>query len=394
MAGIDTVQGAHAAQNLLPETEQVKAARGTYQGETVMIDPDLCSQLEDLVEEIGMAVAYRGDRRLIEKRKVRHGSSELDEADNARLARYRRALPDLPGAEALQLLFENVRSLDQAASGDERGSDGGTGLRDRIMAELEAYDADVTNQFVALELAIQHLADKDVSPPLNDALREVQARFAEGDLRRDVRAGFAAALPALEASPSLGVEPGIIRSTYRMMLADARNMAELFGLLRGFDLKARFTDVVATFTKAAARDLASTGPSTDRGYLRALLAELNRLAKAKSVVLMAADLMKLTNRHLPKGEKPSGNETDVAGNVLRFACNAAPAPEDAQELLAPYRHTPLSAQLVFANGLRELHGDLPADVAPSPQAHLMQNEAIMEMLETLVEAEENEYQSS
>jgi len=393
MVGIDTVHGAQAAHNLMPETAPVKAAQGTYQGETVMIDPDLCSQLEDLVEEIGMAVAYRGDRRLMERRKVRQGS-DLDEADTARLAKYRRVLPDLPGVEALQRLFENVRALDQAAPDDEQANDDTAGLRDRIVAELEAYDADVTNQFVALELAIQHLAEKDASSRLNDALRGVQARFAEGELRRDVRAGFAAALPALEASPTLGVQPGVIRSTYRMMLADARNMADLFGLLRGFDLAGRFSDVVATFTKAASRDLASTGPSTDRGYLRALLAELNRLSKAKTVVLMASDLMKLTNRHLPKGQKPSGNELDVAGNVLRFACNAVPGPEDAQGLLSAYRHTPLSAQLVFANGLRELHGDLPVDVAPSPEAHLMQNEAILEMLEALVEAEENEFQAS
>src|SRR5690606_10620034 len=124
-------------------------------------------------------------------------------------------------------------------------------------------------------------------------------------------------------------------------------------------------------------DLASTGPSTDRYFIRSLIVELNRLSKAKSIVLMSADLMQTTNRHLHQGETPTADAEDLAGNILAFACTANPEPQDAHDLLGAYGKTSLRAQLVFAHGLRELHMRLPVDVAPSAAAHLRQETAIL-----------------
>ena len=142
-----------------------------------------------------------------------------------------------------------------------------------------------------------------MDPRLKQALQDARAGFDEAARKREVRAGFAAAVPAARDAAAIGVDPASVRTTYRSMVAEAANMAQLFQLLRRFDLKRKFRKVIAIFTKAAARDLASTGPSTDRGYIRALIAELDRLRKAKSVVFMSADLMDLTNRHLDQEQQ-------------------------------------------------------------------------------------------
>lgn len=378
----------------------VEETRGNYRGETVTLDLDINSQLEDLVEEIGMAIAYRGDRRLLERRKLRYtndvdagyaGELDLPDIVVARLAKYKQDLPQLPDMLTLQRLFERLLALEPASG--KGGSDGNSAtLRDGIVTELAAYDPDVTHQYAALDLALVYLEGSGADQSLYGALRDVQAGFEEGSRQRDVRAGLAAALPASQGAAAIGADPGVIRSTYRMMIAGVTNVAGLFQLLRKFDLTRSFNEVVAIFTRAAARDLSSTGPSTDRDYIRALMVELGRLRKAKSVVLMAAELMRTTRRHLNDGEKVDGNELDVAGDILTFAGKATPGLDDARALMNPYRNTSLAAQLVFANGLRDLHGELPVDVCLSSHAHLMQNAAILHMLDRLVEAEDRAFQ--
>jgi len=89
-----------AAKALLPSLDDVKTVRGTYMDEAVALETDPGTQMVDLAEEIGMAVAYRGDRRLLEGRRLRTISS-LHERILERIARYRRDLPHLPGAASI-----------------------------------------------------------------------------------------------------------------------------------------------------------------------------------------------------------------------------------------------------------------------------------------------------
>lgn len=387
---IETLRDIQTAGNRLASAEAAEELRGSYRGERIVSDPDLSSQLEDLVEEIGMAIAYRGNPRSPERRRFRH---RREEVDNAPIEAYRHSLPDLPETNALMRLIDGLRSLETLVEDTPFGEDAYS-MHDAITMELEAYDPDVTHQYAGLKLALMHLDQGGVSEQFRSILQNVEIFFEDGSLGRNVRAGYAASLPAAKAAIAFGADSATIRNTYRLMIAEARNAAELFKLLRQFDLSRSFKRVVATFSKAAARDLASTGPSTDRNYIRSLIIELHRLSKANSVVLMAADLMRTTNRHLVDGDKPAGDELDVAANVLTFACLYTPVFQDARALMQTYDKSPLAAQLVFANGLRELHGELPLGIAPTPQAHLYQRTVILQLLSSLVEDEENAFQNS
>jgi len=377
-----------AAKALLPGLDDVKTVRGTYMDEAVALDTDPGTQLVDLAEEIGMAVAYRGDRRLLEGRQLRTISS-LHERILERIAKYRRDLPHLPGVAANQRLLERLVALEPRLSGDHQ--DGASELLRDVQAELQAYDPDVTHQYVALKLVLQHLEGRQIDLRLRKALQDVRAGFDEAARKRDVRAGFAAAIPASKAA-AIGGDPASVRAAYRLLVADAANIAQIFHLLRRFDLRRKFRKVIALFIRAAARDLASTGPSTDRGYIRALMAELDRLRKAKSVVLMSAELMDQTNRHLDEAQRVEDGEMDLAEDMLSFACKERPGYADARELMRLHEASPVTAKLVFANGLRDLHSELPAAVSPSSKAYLAQRAAILRMLEMLVEEEEEELQ--
>jgi len=388
---MNRIEFPHAARNSLVDPDTVKPARGKYMGEAVELNLDPGFQLEDLVEEIGMAIAYRGSRQQLDGRRLR-SARNLDERTIERIGKYRLDLPQLPGAAAIQRLLERLHALEPASDADDDEGKASE-LRQNVQAELEAYDRDVTHQYAALELVLEHLEGQQIDPRLLKALLDVRASFDEATRRRDVRAGFAAALPASE-SAAIGADPSEVRATYRRMIAEVGNMAKLFQLLREFDLGRKFTKVISIFTSAAARDLASTGPSTDRSYIRALMVELDKLRKAKGVVLMAADLMRLTNRHLEDGEQVEGSEMELAGDVLAFACKERPGYADARELLRLHEASPMTVKIVFANGLRDLHGELPAAVCPSLRAYLAQREAILRMLEVLVESEEAEFQAT
>lgn len=370
--------------------EQATPGYGVYMDEQVVLELDPASQIEDLAEEIGMAITYRGDRRVLENRKLR-SLGNLHERIIKQISGYRRALPEIPGPAAIQRLLERIVALETGLEPEGGDADAANALRDAILQELEAFDLDPTHQFVALKLILQQLEGHPVDRRLRSALTDVLAVFDETARKRDVRAGFAAALPASRHGEAIGGTPAEVRAVYRKMVAKAYNMAELFQLLCQFNLKRRFARVLGVFARAAARDLASTGPSTDRDYIRALISELDRLRKARSIIQMSAELLELTNRHLDPEAQIEGKELDLSADILAFACKERPGYSDARELMRLHEASPMSVRVLFANGLRELHGELPITVYPSSKAYLAQRTAILRMLEIVVEEEEFDF---
>lgn len=373
---------------LRPAFEPATPSQGVWQGEAVEFVPDAEGQIEDLAEEIGMAVAYRGDRRLLERRRLQV-SGGIDEAVIERIARYRRDLPQLPGPAALQRLMDRIRALEHFA--DRNGEeDAEASLEDRLSGALLEYDSDVTHQYAALKMILDHFGNA-VSPRLYRILQALREGYETAGRAAQVRAGFASAVPASEGADIVGADPADIRTVYRQMIVSAETGAELFRLLRRFDLSRKLEAVIAIFSKAAARDLASTKPSTDRAHIRALLMELTRLRKLKSVLILAEELVRNTARHLSPEDAVEADPVEITGDVLSFANMSNPGLEDARNLLHPYRQAPLGAQLVFANGLRDLHAELPEGIVRSPDILLRQKAALLSMLDGLVAAEEQAF---
>ncbi|WAJ30493.1 HrpJ domain-containing protein [Antarcticirhabdus aurantiaca] len=361
--------------------------RGDYRGETVTVSSE-ASKLQDAAEEIGMSVAHRADKRSLDRRDVRQGQG-ASLAALARIADYYDKLPDMPREVELQALVEQLEAhLERLGQG---GGGGGGVSKEDILATLQRFDPDVTHQFAALDIAREFFAAAGAGNDFQMLLDEAHAEYGKGDLGRDVRAGLAASQTASRAAMTLETDPAAVRETYRSLLRETKNMGALFEAMRGFDVMKSFGEIVDTFMEAAGRDLASTGPSTDSAFLHALLTELGKLKKMQSVVDMAGQLITLSDRQLQRGEAPTGKAADVAGALLNFASSSAPGAVEAQAMLSRYEGCSVATQLVFANGLRGVHAELPDEIMPSPQARLQQNAAILTLLDELVAAEEREY---
>ena len=169
------------------------------------------------------------------------------------------------------------------------------------------------------------------------------------------------------------------------------NFGQLFDALSKFDPLKTLPQAIETFTTAAGRDLGSTGPSTDPLFLHGLLTELGKLKKLQTTLDSTKQLITLTERGLPPSERTRADAVDQASRILNFASRPTAGQADAQRLLGSFERSSAGTQVVFVNGLRALHGEIPDAVMPSPQARLQQNSAIMSLLDKLVADEEKAY---
>lgn len=386
---IETLRQNVAALNVTSPTgaEIAREVRGTYRGEQVAMSSE-SSKLQDAAEELGMSVAHRADKRSLDRREVRQGAGASLEA-LARIADYYDKLPDMPREDQLRSLVEQLENFERLMN---EGGSGGDVTAEDILKALQQFDGDVTHQFAGLDIAREFFATTGASDEFMMLLDEAHAEFSKGDLGREVRAGLASAKQAAQAPVTLETDPAAVREAYRSLLRETRNMGQLFQAFQRFDMMKNFDEVVSLFMSVAGQDLASTGPSTDSTYLHSLLTELSKLKLMQSAVSMAFDLVKTTDRQLAPGEQPQGTAADVAERMLQFASNPAAGPMDARALLERYLKCSLARQLAFANGLRGMHGELPDEVMPHPQARLQQRAALLAMLDELVEDEEAEYE--
>jgi type III secretion system YopN/LcrE/InvE/MxiC family regulator len=338
-----------------------------------------------------MEVAHHADKDTLEKRDVRQGQGATLDA-LARIADYYDKLPDMPREDQLQTLVEMLEGFEKIMDGAAGGGGGGDVTAEDVLKALQEFDPDVTHQFAALDIAREFFATTGANENFLMLLEQAHGEFAKGDLGRDVRAGMAAAKEAAQAQVTLETDPSAVREAYRAMLRGTQSMGQLFSTFRRFNMTRKFAEVVSAFMNVAGEDLASTGPSTDPAYLHSLITELSKLKKMQSAIELASELTRQTDRLLERGEKPEGDEADVAEKMLAFASNPAAGPGDARGMLSRYAGCSLATQLSFANGLRTMHAELPDDVMPSPQARLQQSTAILGMLDQLVEEEEAEYE--
>lgn len=372
-------------------SEVMEEARGSYRGEGVTLASDE-AKLADAAEEIGMSVAHRADKKALGQRTVRQGQAAYPEA-LARLREYLEELPDMPREAELVDLIEQLQSFQEmlAGSGKSGGKGGGSGVsKEDVLAALHAFDADVTHQFAGLEIARAQFEANGADPAFLALLDEARGAFETSAVARDVRAGFAAAGIASRAAETLETDPAAVRDVYRAMLRDTMHMGQLFDALGRFALLTKFEAAVETFMAAAGRDLGSTGPSTDPLFLHGLLTELGKLKKMQSALDGMADLVRLTERGLPAGQR-GADTVALTSRMLNFAALAGAGPSDARRLLGSFGDQALGVQLAFGNGLRGLHGELPDDVMPSLPARLQQVTAIMGLLDEIVEAEERAF---
>ncbi len=357
-------------------------ALGRYGGEEVRVASE-SEKLANASEEIGMSQAHRADKKTLQQREIRQGRAANVEA-LARISEYIDRLPDMPDDAKLKSLVEELASYFERS-----GEGGGPPTKGDVLAALQRFDPDPTHQFAALEIVAEYFAGVDAS--LEAALDDAKLEFEREDLAREVRAGFAVAKLAHEASQTLETDPAVVRDTYRRMLREQKNMGQLFDDLCGFDVLKSFEEIVGLFLEAAGRDLGSAGPSTDVRFLELVLVELGKLKRVNTVFRLSGQQIEKANRLIPAQERLPLTPEGLTSRLLHFCTKSAPSTADAMGVLEGYGNAPVDVLLHLGNAVKTLYDQVPDDVLPRPAARDMQNGALLGWLTTLAEREDAEF---
>lgn len=394
--------------------EIVAERTGNYRGENVRNSREN-SKISQAAPGTTSSNAVKADPRTLQQRVVRQGQATNLHA-TARIADFYNKLPNMPDAAQLQALVATMQTFDsvlqdiasrmQPPVGDrpsvkdddqhdaQPGRSGDKPTREDVFAALQSFDADSTHQFAALDIARDHFSASGASKEFMALLDDAATEFDKTDVARDVRAGFAVAKLAKDAAETLETSPAIVRDSYRTLLREQMNVGQLFDSLAKFDLSKNFAAIVDIFRTAAGQDLASTGPSTDPTFLHALLTELGKLKKMQTVYDMGRDLITETERLLVPRERGLTDPVQITSAMLNFSSKVTVNLNDARSLLGGMQKSSPAGQVVFANGLRGLHGQIPDDVMPSGAARLQQGATLATLLNTLVAAEEAHFARS
>lgn len=275
-------------------------------------------------------------------------------------------------------------------------------LKNDIFSELQRLFPDITHQFAALELVREYFERKKAKDEkrLRELLDEAKAEFESSpEMMRDIRAGFAVEPAMQDFVVSLGGDPAstgemsqAFRDTYRRMLRQESHFGRLFDAIKKFDVAKNFTEIVDVFMNTIGRDLASTGPSTDRAFLHALMTELGKLKNLRSVFEAVKELITTTERSLPSSDRGKLDPMGLASDILNFCAKSVVSLTDAQALVQTLKGYSLQIQVVFANGVIDLLATIPDNVIDS-RARLQQKATLNTLRDHLVAAEEKDHEA-
>ncbi|SFL15667.1 HrpJ-like domain-containing protein [Pseudovibrio ascidiaceicola] len=386
----------------------VAEATGQRRAERVM-QLNNPSKLTDAAEELGQAVSSRLDKRSLESRSIRQGQGANIEAIT-RIADYYDKLPDMPSQDKLQGLVQRLQDYQHNQSANNEGS-GQLSPQD-VFAFLQQFDGDVTHQYAALQIAIEHFETTGANDALLGALLNAREYMESGETGRDVRAGFAVAELAHDKAEDFATDPAVIREHYRDMLRSEANFGIIFDKFN--DLIARthamhhdvngnesspltsFDDVVDLFTTAASQGLEIADTQDEPAHLEAVLTELGKLKSLRTVYEGVHVATKLTGRSFSEFTRvveELGTEK-LASSLFHYLGKAVTSPADAQSLVAPLAPAGASASLNYTNNLLALHREVPDTILTNENIRNQQLETLLVLSEQLTILEEEQYQTA
>ena len=449
---LETVRQNIAVNNVIsPVGSEIAAEkRGAYRGETVRSSGEN-SKISNAGKQLGLKEALNTDVATLKQKTIKQGQGTHPKA-LARASEQLEKLPQMPqGAhlDSLVRMLEGIAQLQtdpqiqldgdgkdksqqldseqtdettslaigqqqqRSGGGVSGGGSDGSGdseqrkqqeggetaaalpfTKEQIFQALQQYDGDVTHQSAALGVMLEHFELMGASEEFQTLLQEAALEFQMGDLGRDVRAGMAAAVIASQAAATMETDPAAVRDTYRNMLREQPNLGRLFDDLAKLDPSKNFEKLVETFREVASQDLSSTGPSTDPGFLHTLLTELSKLKKLQTTYEMGKDMVSQTARMLPPKDKGLTSANEVTSELLHFIAKPSASLTDARKLLGGMANASPLAQVLHANGIRDIFSKVPDEVWPSPQSRTQQSTALGSLLNLLVASENDAYAAS
>ncbi|WP_194407402.1 hypothetical protein [Bradyrhizobium sp. CCBAU 53351] len=294
--------------------------------------------------------------------------------------------------EAAQVDSERVRTIGDR-EGSRGGGDGEGQARDEEDLESKLTQAlgkfgSTTDKATAVALARGYFESRGANPLFLNMLSLLSAKL-DGIVPQATLAQVIAAQEALLAAESLETSPAAVRRRYRKRLRERKNLGELFEELVEIGLESSLS---ALLTEIGS-DLAGVTRQSDRAFLRSLTSELKKLWQLRSAWEDTREMLRLTEPHLPRVEwRPEPVKLTLV--LLLFCAKPVVGPSDSRALLGPVANAALASQVVFANGLMDLHSRLPDGIWSNAKERMLQHLSLGALCQRLTEEEERLYEEA
>lgn len=342
-----------------------QAAVGSYGGQQVQVD-DAQSVLADAAEEISLHHS--------EKAESKHSSERKKEATRAtELMSPEAILEYMDAAQA----YEDPEQLVQLAKRMLSGQGGDPA------AQAKKAFGEPTQQFMALQYALQQGEREGAAPDVLDALREAldDLEMEHGPaIRADINTVGTAAQGARSREDVLAFQ-----ATYRDVVLGNGSLAGTLKLALERFGGGDFAAGLARLTQALGQDLAAARPSGDPARLQSLVQDLYHLGVACTVLDACKELhAKLSSQHGTMPGSPVGLMQDLVGI-------------SAEKWVAGSRFTALSEkfgaggvepQIHFLTGVKVLMRDMPPKVFVDADQRQTVFQAVQDALDAAIDRED------
>lgn len=343
-----------------------QAAEGSFMGETVRVEQDALSLVQDAAEELSFSASEEVERKLSERKEGKEKTRGLEH-----VMFYVEKTEDM-NRNDLEQILKQIGSIKNARNAD-------------VLALVKQAFKDPTNQHAALSYAHAKIDELDL--PLSE---KMSLRNAVGGALRDLEASEGRAVNAGYnvagvAAPDLGLPPSSLRVLYRDAVIDFENYEKTFlSMLQKFGPE-EFPKAVAYLIRALGADMTAMTPSSPKAALKEVMDGLYMVESLGTIYKDAGTILKgAAERHGPH----SITERQIIEPLLRFKdMNVVVSVQVSNEMRFLVSKEP-SRDAELAQGVRELARKMPHKLYVSSDARQNVLNALQEVLDDAVDREE------
>lgn len=343
---------------------------GRLGGAPVVVQTDATAELMDSMEELAMQFEEKAAKKL----STRHLGAMRARSSVyiAVVENWMRALPDLPGREALDRLLRQLRNL--AASGN---------LPDVSMLKqmLSKLSEDPSHAFAVIDILEQALESEEQGlKSLFMATRENLLKEKGGEIRAGIN--LAAEVNARATTPE---EMSSLRNLYRSEILGFKTPQDCFRSILSSRGAGGLTETIDFLMKGCGTDLGSTTPSRDPVELRRILLDLQCVQVLKTVLDSMNGLSARMAREFGETLLLSGEA--MTGRVVDFTERPALSGDQLAAFIAACGVMRLLARMDFAREMLTVFRRLSSRLFASEEDRQRLLEATQMHLDALIAEE-------
>lgn len=351
---------------------------GRLHGESVQIQPNAASLLEDAKEEVSLLFKERMEKTLARREMSTNKKDSRQQVLVAKIQELMEQVPDLYKNVKMKLFIERMASNFPATPQE-------------LMRHLGEFSSDPTLQFVALQVLEQ---EARVGGPDKESQLDVIQK-ATTDLMSSqgeaVRAGLNVSRTASEFAARLNTDTQELRDTYRDAVLDYGGITATYRALiarYGERGESAFETTRKFLMKALSADYNAQGTSIDRPRLKAIMDDMYALKLLGTVQEQCSTLMATMRDRYGQAQSRSGQE--LMGKVLDIKEQNWVQPSQISAIPSEMNVSGLANQIYFLREVDTVFREIPVKTYNDPADREQLLGASREVLEQLFNKEQEE----